>query len=267
MAKILRAVPSGLASCRAALGFLTILPVAARGAGVPLAGARGWFPAVGLLLGAMLAALDAALRALHLPALLAAAMLVAALAVLTRALHLDGFMDTCDALFGGFDRARRREILKDPHAGAFAVVGVVCLLLVKFAALATLPEASRLGVIMLFPCLSRAAMLPVIDSFPYLRRQGLGAPFANRRSRLPLWCGLLAALAAAAALAGPPGLALAALAGAAAWGVGAAAARLLGGVTGDVYGAANEIAEAAVLVLAVLLTAADADALRSPLAS
>ena len=68
-------------------------------------------------------------------------------------------------------------------------------------------------------------------------------------------------------MAGPPGLALAALAGAAAWGAGAAAARRLGGVTGDVYGAVNEIAEAAVLVLAVLLTAGEADALRSPLAS
>ena len=252
------------ASCRAALGFLTILPVAPRDPAAGLARARAWFPAVGLLLGAMLAALDAGLRALHLPPLLAGALLVAALAALTRGLHLDGFMDSCDALLGGFDRERRLEILRDPHVGAFAVAGVACLLLVKFAALAALPEASRAPVLLLFPCLSRAAILLVMEWFPYLRREGLGTPLLEHPGRLSVWFGLPLALAAAVLLTGLPGLALAALAGVVAWGVGAWATRLLGGVTGDIYGAANETVEAAVLVLAVVLAVSGAGTPGSP---
>ena len=244
-----------LASCRAALGFLTILPLAPRDPAAGLAHARAWFPAVGLLLGALLATLDAGLRALQLSPLLAAALLVATLAALTRGLHLDGFMDSCDALFGGYDRERRLEILRDPHVGAFAVAGVVCLLLVKFAALATLPEGSRGRILLLFPCLSRAAILLVMEWFPYLRRAGLGTPLLEHGGRFSLWIGAPLALAAAVVLAGLPGLVLAALAGAIAWAVGTWAARLLGGVTGDIFGAVNETAETVVLVLAVILTA------------
>ena len=245
--------PRLLTSCRAAIGFLTILPVSPPDAAGALARAHAWFPAVGLLLGGMIALFDLALRALHLPVLLASALLVAALAALTRALHLDGFMDTCDGLLGGFDRERRLEILRDPHVGAFAVVGVVCLLMVKLAALTALPAGSRTGVLILFPCLSRAAMLLVMESFPYARRAGLGTRFVNHGSRFGPWAGLLIAAAAAVALTGLPGLALAALAAATAWAVGAWATRLLGGVTGDVYGAVNETAEVAVLGLAVLV--------------
>ncbi len=244
--------PRLLASFRAAIGFLTILPVSPRDAAGSLARAPAWFPAVGLLLGGMLAFLDLALRALHLPVLLNSALLLATLAALTRALHLDGFMDTCDALLGGFDRERRLEILRDPHVGAFAVVGVICLLLVKLAALTALPSGSRTWVLILFPCLSRAAMVLAMKRFPYARREGLGTPFASRGGLGP-WAGLLVAAAASVALTGLPGLALAALAGVVAWAVGAWATRLLGGVTGDIYGAVNEIAEVAVLALAVLV--------------
>ena len=246
--------PRLLASCRAAIGFLTILPVSPPDAAGALARAHAWFPAVGLLLGGMLAFLDLALRALHLPVLLNSALLLAALAALTRALHLDGFMDTCDALLGGFDRDRRLEILRDPHVGAFAVVGVVCLLLVKLAALAALPEGSRTWILIVFPCLSRAAMVLTMERFPYARPEGLGTPFA-RPGGIGPWLGVLAAAGAAVSLTGLPGLALAALAGAVAWAFGAWATRLLGGVTGDIYGAVNEIAEVAVLGLAVLVIA------------
>ena len=250
-----------LASCRAALGFLTILPLAPRDPAAGLTHARAWFPAVGLLLGALLAALDAGLRALDLPPLLTGALLVAALAALTRGLHLDGFMDCCDALLGGYDRDRRLEILRDPHVGAFAVAGVACLLLVKFAALAALPEGSRGRILLLFPCLSRSAILLVMEWFPYVRRMGLGTPLLEHRGRFSLWSGAPLALAAAVVLAGLPGLALVALAGGIAWAVGAWAARLLGGVTGDVFGAVNETVETAVLVLAVILTVSGAGTL------
>ncbi|MDE0218994.1 MAG: adenosylcobinamide-GDP ribazoletransferase [Spirochaetaceae bacterium] len=271
---------------RAALTFLTILPAGAgnsAGGTRALAAAPAWFPCVGLLLGAIVAALDllfgvaglrpaseacAAARAAACGALslLAAALLVSALAVLTRALHLDGFMDTCDALPGGFSRARRLEILRDSRVGAFAVVGLACLLLIKVSALAALPAASRSAVLLLFPCLSRWAMLLAMEIFPYVRERGAGTPFADRRGRGALIAGSGTAVVAGLALAGWWAVALLALAGAAAWAVAAVARRLIGGMTGDIYGAVNEIAEVAVLVAAAAITAGGSGALRSPVA-
>ncbi len=250
---------------RAALGFLTILPVSSSDP-AGLACARGYFPLVGLILGAFLAGLDLLLTGhLFLPQgvylssarspLLVSAILVVSLVVLTRGLHLDGFMDTCDALFGGFSRARRLEILRDSHVGAFAVVGVVCLLIIKCAALASLLQPLRLPVLILFPCLSRWAMLLLMEIYPYARTEGLGVAFLSGRGRLQLYFGLACTLIISLLAAGIPGIALLLAASLFAWAIGAWASKLLGGLTGDVYGAVNEVVETAVLVLAVFIPA------------
>ena len=263
---------------RSAIGFLTILPLAPRSAAEDFAAARTWFPLVGLLLGSVLAGADLLIHAAipllsadsapldrEFPPLVAGALLTAALAVLTRALHLDGFMDTCDALLGGFERQRRLEILRDPHVGAFAVVGVVSLLLIKLTTLAALPQGNRQAVLLLFPCLSRWGMLLAMELFPYVRREGLGTEFFRKRGRWPLIGGLCLALPAAIALAGTTGALFFVLASGVSWAVGTWAARALGGLTGDIYGAVNETAEASVLVVATILATASPLALRSPL--
>jgi len=264
---------------RSAIAFLTILPLGPRNAAEDFGAARFWFPVVGLFLGAVLAGTDLLLQATFpllsagstpldrpFPPLLAGALLTATLALLTRALHLDGFMDTCDALLGAFERQRRLEILRDSHAGAFAVVGLTSLLLLKVTALATLPQMNRQAVLLLFPCLSRWGMLLAMELFPYVRRKGLGTEFFRERSRWPLIGGLCLALSAAVGLAGTTGVLLLALASAVSWVVGYWAARALGGLTGDIYGAVNETVEASVLVLAAVIAAASPLALRSPLA-
>ena len=247
---------------RSAIGFLTILPVAPRVAPSGFASVRAWFPVVGLILGTVLAATELALAAGYplfnqdhrpFPPLLSATILVVVLVVLTRALHLDGFMDCCDGLLGGFSRARRMEILKDPNVGAFAVTGVACLLLLKVSAVMALPAGSRLWLLLLFPCVSRAAVLLTMEMFPYVREHGIGTPFVGRTSVLRRLFPLAVTLISAIVLAGVAGLVLIAVAGATAWGVGAWSTKLLGGVTGDVYGAAIEVAEVSVLISAVLL--------------
>ncbi len=202
------------------------------------------------------------------PFLLEGVVLAGVLALLTRGLHLDGFMDTCDALGGGHDRERRLEILRDPHVGAFAVIGVVFLLVIKCSALAALPAESRFWGIVVVPCLSRWAILVVMGRFPYVRREGLGTPFvrAEGATRVMI-AGLAVAGTVAVALAGPLGLVLVGAAGLVAWVVGSWAARLLGGVTGDIYGAVVEISEVVMLVLAVLLTLGEPGALQPPVLS
>ena len=258
---------------RSALGFLTILPVAPRDAG-GLASARAWFPLAGLFLGLLLALVDLLLHwgyplfndeYRYFPSLLAAGILVVLLVGLTRALHLDGFMDCCDAFLGGFDRERRLEILRDSHVGAFAVAGVVSLLLIKVAAIVALPVAGRFWILLLFPCLSRWAMLLVLEFFPYARRQGIGVPFQPGGRRWQLALGLIVALVATVVLAGPAGLFLMLLATLVPLALGGWAVKLLGGVTGDVYGAVNEVTETVVLVLAAILTYMVSDTFLEPI--
>ena len=273
---------------RSAIGFLTILPLAPSRANGSMASARGWFPVVGLLLGCILVVLELLIMLLFgLPMpwhqsstvmylryftseQLWPVLIVIILAVMTRALHLDGFMDSCDALLGGFSRDRRLAILRDPHVGAFAVIGVVCLLLFKVAAIAGLPliGTSRLPVLLLFPCLSRWGMLLTMELYPYIRSNGLGTAFFDsdqRRVRWQLILGFAFTLVVSVALAGATGLMLLAAACAVAWGIGAWATRLLGGVTGDIYGAVNETTEVVVLLLSLLLIYASPFAIYSPL--
>lgn len=282
---------------RSAIGFLTILPLAPSRANGIMASARGWFPLVGLLLGAILVAIEFLfLLLIGLPeagwygfapltavtfshynpsTLLWAALIALTVALLTRALHLDGFMDSCDALLGGFDRKRRLDILRDPHVGAFAVIGVVFLLLVKVIAIADLPPAwlppmspNRISVLLLFPCLSRWAMLLTMELFPYARSNGLGTAFFSGHKgwvSRHLILGFVFTLAVSIALAGVVGVVLLAAACAVAWAVGAWATRLLGGVTGDIYGAVNELTEVIVLLLAIRLTGDSPFDIHSPL--
>ena len=249
-------------SLRSAIGFLTILPVAPSDATDGMASARAWFPVVGLILGCILAAVDLMMNSAFsivgpnggaAPSLLPAVALTVTLVVLTRALHIDGFMDCCDALFGGFDRERRLRILRDPHVGAFAVTGVVCLLLLKVAAIASLAQSVRLWLLIVFPCLSRWAVTLTMELFPYVRSRGIGTSFLEDARKWQVFSALFVTLIAAFALAGLAGLVLFVIASVVAWIVAAWASRLLGGVTGDVYGAIIEISETTILLASVFL--------------
>ena len=213
-------------------------------------------------MGALLVGLEAGFSKI-LPAYMTGAVLVAALVVATRGLHLDGLMDVSDGLFGGYTRERRLEIMRDPRVGAFAVAGALCIVLLKWTAvlsLITLPESSgkmdlpwKGLALLLFPILSRWAMVLQISAFPYARAQGLGAAFRQGGQLIPTLAGAVIALAASLLLAGLGGLALFGMATALAWLMGKWMSAMLGGLTGDTYGATNEVAEVAVLGTAVAL--------------
>ena len=244
-----------LAPLLIAASFLTILPV-----GVPNAAAgeisrsRGWYPAVGLCYGLLLTGIAALCGLLGIAPLLTAALLVAALAAGNRFLHLDGLMDVCDGILGGQTPERRLEIMRDSRVGAFAVAGAACILLIKSAALTTLLDAETRPAVwpmlLLFPTASRWTMTLLLTAFPYGRRQGIGTAFAAvRRPWLPTALALITTLMVAIAVGGLGGIAILAGASALALLFGYWASRQLGGgLTGDCYGAANEITETAALV-------------------
>ena len=192
------------------------------------------------------------------PVYLSAAVLLVSLIVVNRGLHLDGLMDSCDGLFGGFTQERRLEIMRDSQVGAFGVAGGAAVLLLKYGALAALlglPEPGKEWALLLFPALSRWSMVVLLGAFPYVRTQGLGSPFHGGGIRAATTVAGLTALAASFLLGGFAGLGLFFLAMALAWALGWAMAKSLGGLTGDTYGATNEIIETTVIVVATALAA------------
>jgi len=233
-----------------ALKFLTVLPVPAPAELPPKAMGRAvaWYPLAGVLVGLLLAGADWALG-LALPAALRSALVIALWVALTGGLHLDGFADCCDGLLAACPPERRLEILRDTHAGSFAVAGVTLLLLVKAAALAELPAAWRLGALVAVPALGRWTMAYALVAYPYARREpGLGGLAKEGAGLRELAVASATALGASLAAWGWAGLA----ALPATWALTALVARwIMGripGLTGDTYGAICEVAEAAWLV-------------------
>lgn len=250
-----------------ALGLLTTLPVRPRwdDATRPAAAMR-FYPLVGGIIGALLAGLAwllAARRVGATAALLPPALVLAAWAGLTGALHLDGWADCCDALFVPVPRARRLEIMKDPRLGSFGGVGLALLLLVKLAALggvcaafSAVDAARAAALLVVAPVCARGLLVGAAAAAPLARPDGMA--FFFRRS-LAAWDVVIAALSTLIALAaviwiaGPAGLLPAGAAALAAAGVTSLATARLGGLTGDVYGALIEAAETAFLVAACFI--------------
>lgn len=231
-----------------AVAFLTRLPVPGPDPRAPLHRLAAWFPAAGLLVGALAAAAHGLASAAGLPPAVAAWAAIAAEMLVTGALHPDGLVDTADSLAGATPE-RRLEIMKDPRLGSYGGVALLLALGGRGALLAALPAARVLPALVLAHAACRWAPVWALARYPYARPGGgTGAAFAGAGWR-EVGVAAVVALAAAGLLAGPRGLAAAAAAGAAGAGATAYAARKLGGVTGDVCGAAAEVALLAALLV------------------
>ncbi|MGE8358965.1 adenosylcobinamide-GDP ribazoletransferase [Pseudomonas sp.] len=235
-----------------AVQFLTRLPVSLPGMPTPEQVGRSllWYPLVGVLIGVLL--LGAQWLLADAPLLLQAALLLALWVGLSGGLHLDGLADSADAWVGGFgDKERTLTIMKDPRSGPIAVVVLVLLLLLKFAALVAVLEAGHGAWLLLVPWLARGALPLLFLTTPYVRAGGLGQALAEHlpRQQLP-W--VLAAHGATMLLFGTAALlALAVAAGLFFW-LRRLMVQRLGGTTGDTAGALLELLECAVLVALAL---------------
>ena len=216
---------------------------------------RAFYPAIGLMIGLVLVGVEeGSSRVFSEP--LTAAFLVAVMIIVTRGLHLDGLMDVFDGVFGGFTPERRLEIMRDSRVGAFGVIGAIAVLLLKYGALVSLlmlPQPGKEWALFLFPTLSRWTMVVLLGAFPYVRTQGLGSPFHGTGIKIATTIAGISALAASVLLWGFAGLGLFFGVTVVAWLMGWAIAKTLGGLTGDAYGATNEIIETVVLIVATAL--------------
>jgi len=234
----------------AAFQFLTIFPTPlhhdadAKVFGESLA----YFPLVGLILGAILFGLQYGLNLL-LPAPVTNALVIMALVILTGAHHLDGLIDTCDGVFAGKTVKRRLAIMADTRIGTFGIAGAILVLLLKYASLSAVP---MLPALLLMPTLSRWAMVVAIFTFPYAKSSGMGLAFKQGATWQRLAIATAIALVAAVVLLTWRGLVLMTALCAIIFGTAVYLNCRLRGLTGDTYGAINELAEVSVLLLLII---------------
>ena len=241
----------------AALQFLTSIPVSLKRQLSPaqLGRATTYFPLVGFIIGLVLAFLNWLLNYI-LPPAVVNALLIVALVILTGALHLDGFADTCDGMAGHKPVEERWKVMHDSRTGAFGVVGVVLLLLLKYVSLNSIPTEMMTSVLIFMPVVSRWAMVYAIFTYPYARPSGLGTAYkaATRWPQFTIATVITFAIAVVLLpLFSITGILL-----------------ILGvfiiittfsfylkhkfaGLTGDTYGAINEVAEVVTLIIAIII--------------
>ena len=231
---------------RACLAFITILPMGKNPGYSPLGMIR-FFPVAGLIIGVLLALVDAGASMVW-PRPVAALVDLVFLVAVTGAFHLDGLGDTADGLFSHRGRERALEIMKDSRTGMMGLVAVITGLLVKLAGIwavkATASPAQAAGILMVVPSLSRAGMIFGVKFLDYGRPgPGTGKDLFDRSVGPKDFFFCTVPLAIALVL-GYKGLVI--LAG---FVLGTALIlwfykKTMGGITGDMLGAMTEVMEA-----------------------
>jgi len=237
-----------------ALRTLTALPVPGRDA-ERFSSSLYWFPAVGLVIGAVVALLARAGMLVGWPELAAVLALLGGV-TLTRGLHADGLADLADGFFGGRNRDAALRIMKDPNVGSFGALALIGIMLFKFVCLLELARAGAYGMIAAGVVLSRTTQVLLAARMPYARSEGgTATAFVEDAGWPHLLVAVFSGVALLFALLGgklaPSGI-LVIGAVAALLFVGWLSQRKIGGITGDVLGASSELVETAVWLVAAL---------------
>lgn len=229
-----------------ALQFLTIIPVnhSYIASDRQLGNSILFYPVIGLLIGSILA-LSSLLLA-NIPLQIQSAIILILWVLLTGGLHLDGLADCADAWVGGLgSKERSLEIMKDPTAGPIAVVVLVLLLLLKYLLISTILEQQALAALVMTPVMGRLAILILMLSTRYIRTAGLGeklvANLPHSATKTMSLFGLILSIYYLGIIPISFMLLMLLL-------ISYQAKKRLGGVTGDVYGAAVELVEVSVLL-------------------
>lgn len=232
----------------AALQFLTRIPIRLRSA-PSLASAVVWFPAIGALIGAAVGGVGAG--AWHLlPTPVAGVLAVIAGLLITGAFHEDGLGDVADAFGGGATIERRLEIIKDSRHGTYGVAAICASIVIRVLALGSMPgPASLFAASVAAHATARATAVGLMSALPLAGHPGLGADYGRSTTRGTAAIAVASA-GAITALAvgwwvGP--LVVTCVVSAAA--VGVLAHRKIGGISGDVLGACEQVAECACLIV------------------
>jgi adenosylcobinamide-GDP ribazoletransferase len=234
-----------------AVALLTRVPIPHPKGFVPeaLARAQRAFPLVGAMIGVVVGLVDRSLLAMGVPALAAAALALGAGAALTGALHEDGLADLADGFGGGRDRVAKLSIMRDSRLGTYGAMVLLVGFSARLSALASLPVAAIVPNLVVAHALARAAIPVLAARMPFARDDGLGKSAGRPGTSDAIAAVVIAAVIALLCLPVKTALLALLMTAVAAAAVAALAWRQIGGVTGDVFGAVEQVAEAAVLVL------------------
>lgn len=243
--------PSRLWDLPVALALLTRLPLPTLPDRAFANGARAvWaYPLVGLVLGAAGGAVMLAASAADLSAMIGAGLTLSVLVLLTGAMHEDGLADTADGLWGGHDRARRLDIMKDSRIGAYGVLALIVAMGLRWLGLSEISVAGLITALVV----SRAMMVPLMHLLAHARDTGLSHG-VGRPDAASTGVAVLIAIGCALLLGAGAGLAALLAAAAVATVLGALAQLKIGGQTGDILGATQITTEIAVLLTLTALT-------------
>jgi adenosylcobinamide-GDP ribazoletransferase len=238
---------------RVAFVFLTRLPLLDPGGHVrgELARALWGAPLVGVAIGLVGAVVYGLAHALHVPALPAAALAVAATLLSTGALHEDGLADVADGFGGGTTRERKLEIMRDSRIGSYGVIALTLSIVLRVGALASLSDAASVAAALIAAhAIGRAGLPAFMRLVPPARADGMSAGAGTPPPESALGATLVGAIIAFIALGLAAGLvALLLVAGGfavMAW----LCSKQIQGQTGDVLGALEQVGEIAVLLVA-----------------
>ena len=234
-----------------AVGLLTRVPMPHPVSATPdgLARAQRAFPLVGALIGLIVGLVDRCLLATGVPALAAAALALGASAALTGALHEDGLADVGDGFGGGRDLAAKLSIMRDSRIGTYGMIVLLVGFVARAAALASLPLAAVIPALIVAHALGRAVIPVLAANMPFARDDGLGKSAGRPDIASAVAAVIIGIVIALLCLTATQGLLAVVVAAAGAAAMAALAWRQIGGVTGDVFGAAEQVVEAAVLVM------------------
>lgn len=235
-----------------ALKFLTIFPIPLKRdiTDKDLGESLPYYPLIGLILGAILLLLHY-LLAFILPSPVIYVLLIIALVIMTGAHHIDGFIDTFDGMVAGRSPQQRLAIMQDSKVGSFGIAAVVLLFLLKFVSLTS--TSVMIPALLLMPCLSRWMMVSSIFICPSAKNEGMGFIFKQQSTWQRFVVATVIALAASVVLLHWKGLILIVLLWLVVSGITLFFKSKFAGLTGDNYGAINEITEVVVLILIMII--------------
>jgi adenosylcobinamide-GDP ribazoletransferase len=240
-----------LQDLRAGFELLTRISVPSSRLAPRIQSAWTW-PVIGVAVGVIGAIVGYSAVSVGLSAQIAAILAVIAISITTGALHEDGLADCADGFFGGRDKARRLAIMKDSQIGSYGTLALILVVGLRVMAISSALEHGQWQALIVAAVISRAMMAGIMAGMENAR----GTGFSHSVGR-PSWgvaaMGVGLASAVAVVLVGLPAIWLVLVALILALAVAAVAQRKIGGQTGDVCGAVQQICEVSILVTATVI--------------